>query len=677
MHMDNPSGSAPALPLAPAATARRVAARAPRSQSGRIARWIVAGVLVVNLLVGLIAWFHAASAQSARASADLGARLPAIEAILAHLDLTDPSALTALQNQIVPARADMLLLLNSLPFGGRVAFGPWAAPSRALSFGIVSAGAVQAIIAFALDLGPSLAGLRDSVLQGASAASPAGGPLAGQHHLTLSDVHAAQGALRTAIADWSAAQAARAALSPDDLAAASPPGLAAIVQRYDQLANSVTLALAATSAVLDFSPALLGLSGPGNVLLLEQNADIARPTGGAIQHYAVLRFADGGLAAPVQFKPVSALDCPHTTCPAVPLPASASWSPLSNTPVRLAGANLDPELGVSGYVMQRDFTAESGVPVLGVILVTPALLSDLLGATGPVTVPALRITFSAANAQGWLSYFHRNPTIALSNHQTLTVDADTLLAQAIAARLTSLTLDQRTAVGTALVRAVATKDLQFFSSDPRIEAALAALGAAGSVRVPHGDSLYVVDTNSTGLLAAPFVHESVADSVQLDAEGGATHALRITYGYDARPQGLPTSGAAARYGDVVRVVVPNLATDEEVVSGCAATPATQAYHSILACQFSLAPGQQTTISFAWYVPNVYTPPPASGSAPRDYELLIQRQAGSAIAARVTVTAPAEFLFAHAAPPGRLVASQLQWAAAPLLTDTALSVAFLA
>jgi hypothetical protein len=249
-----------------------------------------------------------------------------------------------------------------------------------------------------------------------------------------------------------------------------------------------------------------------------------------------------------------------------------------------------------------------------------------------------------------------------------TGDLDTLVLNAIVTKLKSATSAQRSALRDVLLHALLTKDLQLFTSADRVRDSLAGMNLNGQVLAPAGDSLEIVDTNLDGQPINASIAETATDTVTLDANGSALHALTLTYQY-AKPTSLVSPPA---YSDIVRVIVPNGAVGENIAKSCAPVQATQAFHRVLACAFMLAPGASVTLHFSWQVPHAWS---NNGSAHHSYTLLLQRQPGASLGARVAVRAPAGRSFAAATAPGRLTSGQLTFEATPLLTDTTLQASF--
>jgi hypothetical protein len=169
-----------------------------------------------------------------------------------------------------------------------------------------------------------------------------------------------------------------------------------------------------------------------------------------------------------------------------------------------------------------------------------------------------------------------------------------------------------------------------------------------------------VDTNDGGSYANADIRESFTDRVTLDSNGGATHAMTITYTYAAVAHGYAQT---TQYRNLARVVLPGSATRLAASGPCTPVNVRQSAHQVVACQFMLTRGASATISFSWYVPSVVTVNQA-----QEYRLLVQRQAGTARTANVTVSPPPGTALSNHGGPGAVAGGSLAWMQNPQTID---------
>jgi len=649
-------------PPARAATPTKAASRTPPGR--RVAVLLLCLILLLNLLgVGGI-WAYRVASTGKMVSADLSARLARVEALLASPSLSQ-SSLLQLEAEAKGAEADLKQLDSLLPLGGTLNVGPIVPAHRVLQLGIHGMEVAQNAAAAAIVLEPPLQALLYSVTHEKMSSLPPGA-----HLLTTSDVYQAQFYLDNAKAAWQQVLTDRAAITPEDLRTLQMEQVTKFVQRLDASAASITHGMDIASAMLDWSPFALGLQGSVHYLLLNMDTDELRATGGFLGNYADLEVKGGALVSGIHFHDVYTLDCPNNTCPEHPVPPQYSWFTLAGSQFGMRDANLDPDFPTSAGLITQLYQQESGHRVEGVVAVTPAIVESVLRVIGPITVPGFNVRVTADNLRSKLHYYHQNAQIAQSLGISPTKLGtsifkvfDVLLAQALSAKLGQMTTDQQLALGKSLLQQFATKDIQVFFNNTRLQEFAQQLDLTGSVATAPGDSMYVVDTNDGASYANSDMVESVSDTVTLDDAGNARHNLTVKYTY-AVVQHQYTQ--KSEYSDLARVILPAGAVQRNVSGPCSPRTLKQAYHVVIACQFMLNRGSSVALHFSWLVPNAAGKEPSSS-----YALLIQRQPGANVSYKISVAPPPSRPFSTAASPAQLANGNLTWKASPLLRDTVL------
>jgi hypothetical protein len=478
-------------------------------------------------------------------------------------------------------------------------------------------------------------------------ASPSATPV-----LSAQDLARVSADLATADRYARLALAERAAVHDDDLRRVGLGSLVAQLHQMDALAPQLTTSLGYARTLVGALPALIGLSTPTRYLLLNLDSDELRPGGGFAGNYAVLTLQGGHLQGGLQLHDIYTLDCPHG-CPLRRIPDAYSWFDLAPTQFGLRDANLDPDYPQSARLMESVFAQEGGPAVDGVICITPALIEAMLQVTGPITVPEFNRTVNATNLQDVIHYYHLIAGVGLSDTPSGaaygTSDRkvfDALLGKDLIHAVATLPPDKQRAVGTVVLDAIRTRDVQVYFNNADAQRVLAQLGRDGSLTAPSGggDSLLVADANIGVTYANADVAEQLADTVTLDAQGTATHAATLTYTYAKRTHlydaAYVAAGGGYYYRDFVRVIAPAGARQVSG-SGCAWRPVTQAQVTAWGCLFTVRAGQTATLHLSWSVPNAVSNAAATGSSgSHTYRLYLQRQAGNLVTAGVTISLPA-------------------------------------
>ena len=282
--------------------------------------------------------------------------------------------------------------------------------------------------------------------------------------------------------------------------------------------------LPAAQDVLDLSlaaPDLLGAHGQRSYLLLTQDLNEMRATGGFIGAAGRLTFDKGWLTS-LSILDSSAVDnlAAHPY-PAPPEPLlrymdielwtfrDANWSPDFPTSARAA---------IDFYKLGQGYTAD------GVIAFDQNFIQLLLTAIGPVSVAGHPELISAKNI---LQYMRDQ------YNQQLRTDRKAFmapLAQAIMRKLTANPPDLNiAAIWQSLDQALEERHLLIYLQDHSASAVLARHGWDGAVRPGTNDFLMVVDSNLGYNKVNPNIDEAISYSVDLSDLRAPTALLTIQY----------------------------------------------------------------------------------------------------------------------------------------------------
>jgi hypothetical protein len=304
---------------------------------------------------------------------------------------------------------------------------------------------------------------------------------------------------------------------------------------------------------------------PHHVLVLFENSAELRPGGGFLGSYADLAIANGTIAD-VAVHDVADVDAgfseniipPKALQPEISRfrPADTNWffdfpTSASKTLAYFEASSLYSGIGNAGDTTNKSNTSHSSnstngtngtnmtnstdttnpTDFDGVIAITPAVISDLLAATGPVTI-SVSSTVSRSLAATTPTTF--TSSTALVQIQKLVQDGQAQsatypkavlrsLADAIFVQLASSTDVERQGLISMALGWVNDKDAMAYFKDPEFEDFLAAYGAAGDVyQMPqdfNGDYLAVVDANINGGKSDLYVSSTVAWQSQINADG--------------------------------------------------------------------------------------------------------------------------------------------------------------
>jgi hypothetical protein len=438
-------------------------------------------------------------------------------------------------------------------------------------------------------------------------------------------------------------------------------------------------------------PGALGGEGPRTYLLLVQNADELRATGGFISGVARVTVSNGKLGA-MGFEDSYAIDDFSQSYPDPPGPLLEYM--LSELWV-FRDSNWSPDFPTSARAAIDLYGISRGGDVDGVIALDQQAIQVLVDAVGPLYVEGAPRPVTGQNVisiaqSAWSEgkgdsgdwWWHRKDFMA-----------DIL--QSAARRLEAgLTQSDLLALGRAAIQGLDEKHLLVYLEDEETQSWLSGVGWDGAVRAGGGDYLYVVDTNMGFNKANALVQESLEYVVDLSDPGQprATlvvrhrHALaRSDVACEHRPRYDETYEQMTErcYWDYLRVYVPpgarlTGATPHDVPGAALLSgrpspaevrvgPAEHG-HDVFATFFLLRPSEALETRFEYELPQRVL---RRTGREVEYSLLVQKQPGTqALPLAVRLTLPEGAVLVRAEPQPAEAASPGLVYGLSLLTDQA-------
>lgn len=456
-------------------------------------RWLgLAALLVLLTAAGVEAYL------TARAAADLRLVASELRTMAADPSALDIQAAAALVHRArldaarLQSRADALAPLTAR-LGWLPKFGPTLAASAPLAdfaAGLTAAG------------DEVLAGLAP-VLDPESQAPASDGSLSAR---VVEALIAAGPGLDAAQTSLRLAEDARARIDPGALL----PGLQDNLTEADRL---LPLAQEGVS-LLRLLPSLLGADSPRTYLLVAQNQDELRATGGFISGIGTV-VIDRGRIAGLSIGDSYSVDDLSKAYPSPPEPLRRY---MGATQWMVRDANWWPDFPTSAVQIQRLFTFSTGKPTDGVIAFDQTLLTRLLAVTGPAQVPGSSEPIGASNVVQYIQ-----AAWAPSPGQGITPEWWEHRKDFMA-RLGSAVVDKiQSSSDRAMMLAIARETLALLRekhvliavNDARASALLAQAGLDGAIETGAGDFLMLVDTNMGFNKVDGRVERSLAYTVDL------------------------------------------------------------------------------------------------------------------------------------------------------------------
>lgn len=598
-------------------------------------RALLSGLILLCFLLGYGGIIGAFTVTDALAAArDAKTQGAAIQGILSGGHLTDVGTLTELRGHLQSLDSDLSRIQSDVPaqplasgvFGG-------AAPLRALGMAQDLTRAGLHGVDAGLLIAPHIKGVIGSLTatsSGGSAKNPSGSTT--DSPLTLDEINQASTHVNAAGSLVIQALAERAHLSDSDLQALGLGSFVHILHTLDAFAPQLPTYLGYGRQILAALPDLLGITKPVNYLLFDLDSDELRPSGGFQGVYSVLTFKGGKLAKGIHLQNIYTIDCPNgfpPNCAVHLLPASYHWFTYHDG---LRNANLDPDYPATARLDERMLGVDHGPAVAGVISLTPIIIQQALTLTGPLAVPGYPQKMTAQNFSELIHYYH---SIAGSVNISKSKAFDAAAGSALLHAFSKLSQQDQSKFMQLILADLRAGDLQVYFNDQRVESVLSALGLDGALQKPAGDTFEVVNANHGANYANVDVTATQTDQVVIDAQGSATHTLTISYHFPAKSH-LYTSQLVDVYRDFIQVLAPSHARLLSI-RGCAPVKITEPGWADWGCDMTLWRGGNATVVFKWVTPNVTAKAP-NGAI--QYNLLVQRQAGTHDELSITVTPPA-------------------------------------
>jgi hypothetical protein len=609
--------------------------------------WIAA--LVAVIAVGLKGWRLYTLAQALRAD------VQALEALASAGP--DRTALATLGPLLADARANAALLRAEaaplLPAVRHLGWLPGYGPDLA------AAGPL-------LDLAASLSRAADEsfaalmpIVHERDASQPPGAWLARQ-------LTAARPQLEAARQELARAAAARAQIATADL---SPP----LRDRLERLDHLLPLAQDGVDLALAL-PDLLGAHGRQEYLVIAQNPDELRATGGLITAAGVLTFEGGRLtdfsvADSGAVNDFQAHRYPDPPAPLARYMGLEMWA--------FQDANWSPDFPTAARAAAQLYQLGQGRAITNVIAIDPGLIQLLLTATGPITVPGSADPVTAENVLAYMRNADRS-----QEHQWWLGRKAFMgpLAQALIDKLgADLPGPNWPALIQAVGRALDERHLQIAVEHPLAAAVFARRGWDGAVRPGAHDFLMVVDSNLGYNKVNPNIDEQATYSIDLSDPGAPIAELTIRHRHRLngpaacdQARGYATIITVQRYEelmtgcywDYLRVLVPGgsrlIATSAHPVPGAwmlsgvgddgvARMGAGEAGTQAISVFLVVPPGEERRTVLRYRLPPAVLAHDARGY---HYRLTIQKQAGAAplpVAVNVRLPAAATVVSSSAVP----------------------------
>ncbi len=273
--------------------------------------------------------------------------------------------------------------------------------------------------------------------------------------------------------------------------------------------------------LLKMVPALTGAEKPVTYLVLLQNSDELRPTGGFITAFGLVKF-ENGVVTQLEFKDSTSnnyiskvIQAPE---PLKQILLANHWLPRD--------ANWSPSFPESAKHVQQLYLYSTGIETDGVIALNQSSIEKILQFTGPVMVADE--TISTENVKEYMITKKMEAIVAGNTKNRK--EFITPLMEAVIENISQKSGKENLLNMVNLLKNLVNKgDLLIFSNNQSVQELLIKYHLDGDLRSGKGDYLMLVDANLSYSKIDKLIQRNLAYSVDLSDLKSPTSRVEVTY----------------------------------------------------------------------------------------------------------------------------------------------------
>lgn len=382
--------------------------------------------------------------------------------------------------------------------------------------------------------------------------------------------------------------------------------------------------------ILKLLPIFSGYPQANHYLIMLQNNDELRPTGGFLGSYVRLDIANFGEIERLEANDIYHLDMLAIDKTKFQAPEAISkYLKVDNWYLR--DANWSPDWPQSARQIQTMFQAESlaaelsEVELDGILAITPDFVANLLDITGPISVKGQ--SYAPENMQALLQY---NVEVAYKDEGISSWDRKDIINELInvlRTKLTELPIQRYPELLSNLYESINRGDLLIYFNNPQQQKLVQELGASGQIIQNNGDYLMIVDANLAAFKSDAIMKKNISYELK-PSENRLISSLRLNYQHNGSFDWRTT-----RYRSYTRILTPLGSELKELTNINTSENDFISYDDlelnkhVFGFFWSIEPGQSKEIKISYYLPE-----DINNSLKEDklYNLFVQRQPGSLI-----------------------------------------------
>lgn len=365
----------------------------------------------------------------------------------------------------------------------------------------------------------------------------------GTTSLTKADFGSSQNYLSLAKQDINLALAEAKNVDPQLLPKKIRSGFADYQNSLQGLQNDLNF----VAQVMSDMPTIFGIDGERNYLVLFQNQNELRPTGGFIGSYATIKLKDGKVLK-IEIDDIYNPDGQLSMQPDESALLSPITTYLKENRNYIRNANWHPEFLQSSAEIKRLFSEANNTTYDGVLALDLDVVKSLLDILGPIYIPAYNEQISSVNLYE-RTQFHSE--FDYNEGESSKKAFLTVLGGKILERLFTLEENKLPEVFSAFSQSLSEKHLLLDFSGTYLSKYFQEKNWDGGLVSTVGDYLYIVDANIGGTKANYFVDQEVSYGVTSKTRDGLLRAdLELEYTHKGKDNVWP----GGPYTDYLRVL---------------------------------------------------------------------------------------------------------------------------
>ncbi|MFA5854261.1 MAG: DUF4012 domain-containing protein [Patescibacteria group bacterium] len=298
------------------------------------------------------------------------------------------------------------------------------------------------------------------------------------------------------------------------------------------------------------SPTLLdaiGANGKRRYLVVFQNANELRPTGGFIGSFALMDLEDGKITK-MEIPSGGSYDLRGGFNRRIMAPDQLR---LVNPRWEFQDANWFPDFPTSARSLMWFYEKSGGPTVDGVIAITSSVMQELLHAVGPIEMAEYGKTITADN---FLLETQKSVEIEYDRETNRPKQIISDMAPKLLKKLVDGGSNDLPKLAASLGNALSAKDIQVYLRDETAQSAADAFGWTGALRpIPNADYLAVIDTNIAGGKTDGVIEEFIRHETRFEENGDIVNTVTVTRAHQGKAGELFTG---IKNIDYMRVYVP-------------------------------------------------------------------------------------------------------------------------